>query len=247
MTTPTLDLWSLVRGRPQIDPNDLADAIVHQAAEEPLDYRTRLLIRDSVNALRAYWGANRVERWLTKNAGSNKIRVVCEDEFEKVGFPAIEKRIMEKTDPDTIEQYFREISRRVQRKMRLPVGGSAALISPGLLVCHTDGIDVVDEAPQELRPRRQLLEELKQRYGMMLAHFQQHYLPTGWHNRLHFHAAYGELEVHYVDPIDIFLGKLTSIRTKDLDDLRILAPQLDKSTIVQRLKIRCSLHSLLKR
>ncbi len=44
------------------------------------------------------------------------------------------------------------------------------------------------------------------------------------------------MDVYLVDPIDIFLGKLTSIRTKDLDDLRVLAPQLDKPTIVQRLK-----------
>ena len=54
MALQTLDLWSLVRGRPQIDPRDLADAVVNQAAEESLDYRTRLLIRDSVEALRAY-------------------------------------------------------------------------------------------------------------------------------------------------------------------------------------------------
>jgi len=36
---------------------------------------------------------------------------------------------------------------------------------------------------------------------------------------------------------DRYLSRqLTSIRTKDLDDLRVLAPQFDKATIVQRLK-----------
>jgi hypothetical protein len=39
-----------------------------------------------------------------------------------------------------------------------------------------------------------------------------------------------------VDAFDLFLSKLTSIRTKDLDDLRMLVPQLDKATIIQRLK-----------
>jgi len=31
MAMQTLDLWSLVRSRPQIDPQDLADAVVSQA------------------------------------------------------------------------------------------------------------------------------------------------------------------------------------------------------------------------
>lgn len=39
-----------------------------------------------------------------------------------------------------------------------------------------------------------------------------------------------------VDPYDIFLSKLFSARTKDRDDLRMLAPQLDKETIVRRLR-----------
>jgi Nucleotidyltransferase of unknown function (DUF6036) len=236
MALQTLDLWSLVRARPQIDPRDLADAVVNQAAEEPLDYRTRLLIRDSVEALRAYWGGQRVERWLVECPLQEKIETICKDEYEKVGFPSIKKRLMEKTDPITIEQYFRELSRKIRKTLRLQVGGSIALIATGLLVRHTDDIDVVDEVPQELRDQKQFLDELQQRYGLLLAHFQQHYLPSGWSSRLKYHDSYGDLQVYFVDPIDIFLGKLTSIRTKDLDDLRVLAPQLDKATIVQRLK-----------
>src|SRR5438105_8024938 len=104
MAVDTLDLWSLVRGRPQIDPNDLADAVVQQAAEEPLDYRTRLLIRDSVDALAGYWGKQRVERWLTDCATHDKIDAICHDEYEKIGFPSIRKRLIAQTDPQTIEQ-----------------------------------------------------------------------------------------------------------------------------------------------
>jgi hypothetical protein len=47
---------------------------------------------------------------------------------------------------------------------------------------------------------------------------------------------FGKLRVYLVDVVDIFLGKLFSKRAKDLDDLRMLAPQLDKSVLIQRLK-----------
>jgi len=235
MATQTLDLWTLVRGRPQIDPHDLADAIVAQAAEEPLDYRTRLLIRDSVDALKGYWGSGRVERWLVDCPIHDKIETVCCGEFEKVGFPSIRKRLMDKTDPETVEQYFRELSRKIHKPLRVFVGGSIALIVPGLLVRHTDDVDVVDEVPKEFREQPEFINDLQTRYGLLLAHFQQHYLPSGWSNRLKFHESFGELHIYFVDPIDIFLGKLTSVRTKDLDDLRVLAPQLDKVVIVRRL------------
>src|SRR5687767_14286807 len=109
MAVKTLDLWSLVRGRPQIDPNDLADAVAHQAAEEPLDYRTRLLIRDSVDALREYWGEQRLAQWLDECSAHDKIESICGDEFDEVGFPSLRKRLMDKTEPDTIRQYFQQV------------------------------------------------------------------------------------------------------------------------------------------
>jgi hypothetical protein len=34
----------------------------------------------------------------------------------------------------------------------------------------------------------------------------------------------------------VFLSKLYSARTKDRDDLRLLVPQLDKETVVRKLK-----------
>jgi hypothetical protein len=40
--------------------------------------------------------------------------------------------------------------------------------------------------------------------------------------------------VSLVDAYDVFLGKLFSARMKDRDDLRMLAPQLDKETIMRR-------------
>jgi len=236
MPAGTLDLWSLVRGRPQIDPNDLADAVVQQAAEEPLDYRTRLLIRDSIEALRGYWGNQRVEGWLLHCPRSPTIDAICREDFEKVGFPSISKRLMEKTDPKTVEQYFRELSGKVRKPLVISVGGAISLIVPGLLIRHTDDIDIVDEVPKEFRDQHALMDDLQKRYGLLLTHFHQHYLPSGWSTRLKYHDSYGDLKVYFVDPIDVLLSKLTSIRTKDLDDLRVLVPQFDKATIVRRLK-----------
>jgi hypothetical protein len=236
MALQTLDLWSLVRGRPQIDPRDLADAVVQQAGEEPLDYRTRLLIRDSVDALRGYWSQQSIDRWMADCSLHEKIDAICSAEYEKVGFPSIRKRLMEKTDPKVVEQYFRELSRKVRKPLRLLVGGSIALIVPEMLVRHTEDIDIVDEVPQELRDQQEFIDNLNTRYGLLLAHFQQHYLPSGWASRLKYHDSFGDLHVYFVDPIDIFLGKLTSVRTKDFDDLRVLAPQFDKTEIIQRLK-----------
>lgn len=77
MALQTLDLWTLTRGRPQIDPNDLAEAIAVQAAESDLDYRTRLLIRDGVEALRLHWGATQLQRWLSSLALALKTWAIC--------------------------------------------------------------------------------------------------------------------------------------------------------------------------
>src|ERR1051325_10684606 len=118
MATQTLDLWSLVRGRPQIDPNDLADAVAAQVAQEPLDYRTRLLIHDSVDALKGYWGTPRANAWLDSCPNQQKLGRICREEFEEVGFPSIRMRLMEKTDPETVRLYFTELARHVRKPLR---------------------------------------------------------------------------------------------------------------------------------
>ena len=69
-----------------------------------------------------------------------------------------------------------------------------------------------------------------------LTHFQAHYLPQGWQQRLHSQEPFGRLQVSLVDAYDVFLSKLFSARIKDRDDLRMLAPQLDKATIMRRLR-----------
>src|SRR5438552_3985685 len=83
---------------------------------------------------------------------------------------------------------------------------SAALILQGYLSRATDDIDVVDEVPAEIRSLHALLQDLRKRYGFHLAHFQSHYLPTGWEQRLHSLEPFGNLQIHLVDIYDVFLS-----------------------------------------
>jgi hypothetical protein len=230
------NLWSLVWKGPEIDPGDLADAVQCQAAQPDLDYRTRLLIRDSIDALRDHWGPERVHRWLADSSIRDKIENICREDFERPGFTLIKSRLMDKTEPSDVQDMLRDLGKHIRRPLRLNIGGSIALILPGYVSRHTEVIDVVDEVPQEVRTQYALLDEFKKRYSLMLTHFGSHYLPTGWENRLHFFNEFGDLRVYLVDVYDIFIGKLFSKRTEDLDDLRVLAPQLDKARILQQLK-----------
>jgi hypothetical protein len=236
MTRLASDLWGLVWGRSQIDPADLARAVAEQAAEGNLDYRTRLLIRDSVAALEAHWGPKRVQEWLSQSPAREAIQAIRREQFERPGLPYIGERLMEKTDPEAVRQLFRELGSRVHQKLRLAVGGSIALILPGYLARATEDIDVVDELPPEIRSKHALLDELRKRYGLQLTHFQSHYLPSGWDKRLHYLDTYGDMLVYLVDVYDVFLSKLVSSRAKDLDDLRELLPQLEKEVLTRKLR-----------
>jgi hypothetical protein len=239
MPAGTLDLWSLVRGRPQIDPNDLADAVVQQAAEEPLDYRTRLLIRDSIEALKGYWGTPRVEHWLAECPLHNRIETICSDEFDEIGFPSIRKRLMDKTDPETIRQYFQQLGFELRQTVQISVGGGCALILPGYVSRFTEDIDVVGEVPTEIRTKYQLLEDLEKLHGLHMGHVQPHYFPQGWQERVHSFGVYNHLQVSLVDVYDVFLSKLFSARMKDMGDLKVLLPQLTKEVLVRRVAETC--------
>jgi len=176
MVIQTNDLWALVKYRPQIDPDDLADAIEEQVRDESLDYRTRLLIRDGVEAQQRYWGEDRFQMWLARSPARDRIGSICQEQFERSGFPSLGRRLMEKTDPREIRQYLRDLGVKAKRPLRMEVGGAVALIMLGYLSRTTDDIHVVDEVPAELRAEHALWHELEDRYGLSLAHFQRHYL-----------------------------------------------------------------------
>jgi hypothetical protein len=235
MTTVASELWSLIPGGRQVDPTKLATAVVKQIDSGDLDFRTRLLIRDSLNALASHWGGDRLSAWIDGTGRREQIERIRREELGEPGFPSLAWRVMATTSPQTILQFLRELGARVRGPVRIEIGGSTALIMPGLLSRMTDDIDVVDELPAAIRGEHAVLEDLTKRYGIRLAHFQSHYLPDGWDDRLHSLGKFREIEAFLVDPYDVCVSKLFSHRSKDLDDLRHLRGQLDKDVLRQRL------------
>jgi hypothetical protein len=234
------DLWRLVWGRPFIDPRALAEALEQTACRDDLDFRTRLLVRDSADALEGYWGREQWQAWLRASPGRARIEGVREEDLGEPGFPLLREALMEPTTPEAIRQFLRELGTHLHRPVRVVIGGAVALILPGHLSRATQDIDVVDEVPAEVRAERAVLDNLARRYLLYLTHFQSHFLPAGWQERVHTLEPFGRLSVSLVDPLDVFLSKLFSKRTKDLDDLRVLLPQFDRATIVRRLREDCA-------
>lgn len=236
------DLWTVAGGLPHVDADTLATAIEAAAREDnALDYRTRLLIRDGLRALESHWGYDRFQTWLAGSPARLQIETACKPETfdpdpEEIGFPSLKRRVVDAVKPEVIERFLRDLSLRISQPTHLMIGGSIPLILAGYLTRNTEDVDVVDEVPAELRAQHQLLDELTGVYKLKLAHFQSHYLPSGWDKRLRSLAGFGKLQVFLVDPYDIFVGKLFSVRMKDRADLNALTSQLDHQTIRRRLR-----------
>lgn len=230
------DLWELTAtGSPWIDPVELARAVEVQIEQPELDFRTRLLIRDSLQALRSFWGEEKFHQWMEDAPHGGRLLEILQSALGEPGFPSLQHRIMSPLQPLTIHQFLRELGDSLAQPTRITIGGAVALILSDQLRRNTEDIDVVDEVPPEIRSNHQLLDELAKRYGLLITHFQSHYLPNGWQGRIHALGRFGVLDVDLVDTCDILVGKLFSARTKDLDDLRMLARRLDRTTIESRL------------
>jgi hypothetical protein len=236
MAVGTRDLWALVLDQSHIDPGGLAEALVEQVLGSDLDFRTRLLIRDSLNALQDYWGPQRLADWLQASPVRPELEAIWREELGRVGFPFLKEQLMEPTRPEQIRQFLRDLGSLLQQPARFAVGGAGALILKGHLLRRTQDLDVVNELPPEIRALGARLHEVERRHRLQLGHFQSHYLPSGWDQRTHTLEPFGLLNVYAVDVYDVFLSKLCSSREKDLDDLRTVAPQLSKETLVRRLK-----------
>lgn len=239
MRAEVADLWTVTRAGPQIDPNDLAAAIERQAAAPDLDYRSRLLIRDSVDALRSYLGPTRFAEWRTRHGLGPAVDAICAEPFEEVGFPSLRRRVATRTEPSEITRFFATLGGRLRKVATLDVTGSCALILLGLLERGTKVIDVIDEVPQEIRENHRLVDELQEGFGLHLGHVQRHYFPLGWAERSTWHGAWGRLTVRLLDVYDVVLSKLFSARIKDLTDLQQLLPGLDKEIMTDRLRRSC--------
>lgn len=240
------DLWSLIWGKSEIDPVNLARAIEAELssgtsahAENTPDFRTRLLIRDCTNLLKEYWGDERLTNWIMASPARAKIESIQNEELGDTGFHLRKDQLVDATRPETVREFLRELGIRAGQPSKLVVGGSIALILSGYLSRATADIDIVDEVPLELRDQRELLDELARRYSLILTHFQSHYLPEGWRDRLHDGGSFGKIQVLLVDVHDIFLGKLFSKRHKDLDDLRTIKNSLKHDELSVRLRTTC--------
>ena len=230
-------LWELALDRTHIDPADLTLAIEDQIRRHDLDYRSCLLIHDSLDALQAYWGPDRLHQWLQQSPVGGEIERIWSAKYDDdVGFPSLKARVMDITRPETVRQFFREVGLALRKPVQIQVGGAIALIMRDMLSRKTEDANVVDEVPEAIRSQHKLLENLKKSYFLEFGHFQSHYLPSGWQNRLRYLDAFGELRVYLVDPYDVFLSKLFSIRRKDMDDMRKLINQLDKEVLTRRLQ-----------
>ena len=235
------ELWAVARSGTQVDATALARA-VEEAIEGPadaLDYRTRLLIRDSLTALHTHWGADGFESWLRQSPHREALHQLCDSAAmrsaaDDEGFPTLKRRIVNAIKPETVVQLMRELSTHIAQPTRLVIGGSIALLLGGHLARHTDDIDVVDELPAALRNHPDLLDDLATRYGLRLAHFQSHYRPSGWEQRVRSIDVFGKLTIISVDPYDVIVGKLFSVREKDRDGLRAVASGLDRGILLDR-------------
>jgi hypothetical protein len=234
------ELWSVAAGLPHVDADALASAVEAAShSSDPLDYRTRLLIRDSLRALEARWGHDDFHQWLSASPYCKQIERARDPEcFDKdpaeIGFPSLARRVVDVTKPETVIEFFRVLSRHVRQPTRLNVGGSIALMLRGLLSRQTEDVDIVNEVPAELRNQHDILHQLVDRFGLQLAHFQSHYLPGGWEHRLRSFEVFNDLEVFLVDPYDVMTSKLCSKRAKDLDDLRAMKAHIDRENLKSR-------------
>ena len=232
------DLWTLVLRPGPVDAAELWRAVLSHAKASPGadDYRTRLLVRDALDALAERWGPGGLEGRLTAlDEGGARIRQLWRTPFDEVGFATLRRRLVNATSRETILQLLRELGQRVRGPANVTVGGSSALVLADLVVRQTDDVDLVDELPEAVRAEPALVDELAARYGLRLIHFASHYLPAGWRGRAASLGRMGRLAVHVLDPLDVLCGKLFSRRTKDLDDVRAAWPAIDRAALRQRL------------
>ncbi len=238
MVSQQPDLWSLVK-RPYVDAEQLSQAVLNQAGQADNDYRSRLLLRDSLDVLEAHWGSTRFANWITSAPVVSQLQTIKSETFEKIGFPSLRHRIMDFTKTDNIEALFRAVGEHITSPATINIGGSTVLLLNHQLSRTTEDIDIVDEVPKVLRDDHAFIHQLQARFGLLFTHFQSHFLPSNWQSRTRKHGSYGRLTVMLVDSTDILISKLFSARDKDFTDIQVLLPQHDRAKLKQRIQSDC--------
>ena len=238
------DAWSLVRTPGQIDAETLFEAVRRLPSIADFDYRSEMLVHDSLTVLGEHWGEPALQRRLAGCANRVTLESLRRKEFEKFGFWSLRRRVVEATDPEVILRLFRELGRSIHRPAKITVGGSSALILTYLLVRQTDDIDVVNELPDVVRADPRLVDDLAGKFNLRLTHFASHYLPDRFERRTNSLGIYGRLEVRLVDAIDVIAGKLFSRRPKDFKDIQAVWDAIDR--VVLRSRVQNATASLRK-
>lgn len=227
-------LWAVAKRRGPIDARRLLDALVAVDPRdvEHADERTKMLVRDAATALRNFPATDPAHA-----DRANALPAFSPPEPDPMdrGFRTLELRLMEPTDPQSLIDLLQDLSRHVHGRCSLTIGGSLSLMIAGLLIRETDDIDVVDEVPAEIREQHDLLPELATDHGLRLAHFQSHYLPDGWQRRIGSIGVFGSITAFRVDPVDVLVGKLFSVRRKDTNDIRLVLPLIERQSFVDRI------------
>ncbi len=231
-----LDPWALVWGQPYIDCATLVAAIESDLERTPNpDFRTRLLVRDCARAIKSFWGPTKYQRWLTGSRVGRQIRAILREHLGKTGFHAIRSRLVASITKDQLEQVFELLGEGIYPRVEVYVAGSIPTLVKGLTYRPTDDIDFVNEVPPEIRSQRKAVSQVRAEFGLTLGHVQSHYLPANWLNRRQFFGDFGGIRVYLVDVYDVFVSKLSSKQKKHKDDLRVMAPKLDKEKAKERL------------
>src|SRR5882762_2050431 len=92
------ELWAVARAMPPVDAIALARAVEDAVmSSDPLDYRTRLLIRDSLRALECHWGHDRFDRWLRNSARFQQLSGIGDSlsPSDDRGFPFLARNIVD--------------------------------------------------------------------------------------------------------------------------------------------------------
>lgn len=234
-SSPELDeLWHVVKNLRAVSPSRLLD-LIPKAVVGNIDARSQLLIRDSLDALASKFGSKAVRKNVEQMPNSNRIQEIWEADYDKVGFPTLKDRLVEPTTPKQIEDFFIELGENLRDRVTIDIAGSISLIYREILIRSTEVIDVIDVVPREIGEKHELLDQLKTRYKLVIAHTASHYYPKGWENRTTSLGKFRDLEVRMLDPIDLLVAKLFSRREKDHDDLMEAWPKIDHEAFRNRL------------
>jgi hypothetical protein len=223
------DPWGLIWGQPYIDSATLARAITNDLGQNPdPDFRTRLLVRDALKALRAFWGTKKFSQWLAASPVGDRLQSILQENLGEVGFPYIRRRLVAAPDQTQVEQIFDLLGRNIPNRVEVYVAGSIPTLIQGLTARPTADIIILNEVPVEIRRQRKVLAKIQADYGLQLGHIQSHYLPARWEQRRRFLGDFGGLRVYLMDVYDVFVSKLSSKQEKHQQDVRVLAQKLDQ-------------------